>query len=115
MEFITSFLRTVRQHDSIMVVVDMLTKVAHFIPVKSTFSARDVAQVFIRYVVRLHGVPNNIVSYRDEKFTSKLWKELFPCLGTTLAFSTTYHLQSDGYTERVKRILEDMLRIYVMH
>jgi hypothetical protein len=75
MDFITGFPKTVRQHDSIMVVVDRLTKVAHFIPVKSTFSASDVAQVFIRDVVRLHGVPKKIVSDRDAKFTSKFWKE----------------------------------------
>jgi len=62
--------------------VDMLTKAAHFIPMKSTFSASDVAQVFIRDVVRLHGVPRKIVSDRDAKFTSKFLKELFVGLGT---------------------------------
>ena len=61
MEFITGLPRTVRQHDSIMVVVDRLTKVAHFIPVKSTLSVSDVAQVFIKDVVRLHGVLKKIV------------------------------------------------------
>jgi transposase InsO family protein len=110
-----SFRGHLRQHDSIMVVVDRLTKVAHFIPVKSTYSASEVAQVFIREIVRLHGVPKKIVSDRDAKFTSKFWKELFAGLGTELAFSTTYHPQTDGQTERVNRILEDMLRMYVMH
>ena len=70
MEFITGFLRTLRQHDSIMVVVDKLTMVAHFILVKSTYLASDVAQVFIREIVRLHGVLKKIVSDRDAKFTS---------------------------------------------
>ncbi len=91
MDFITSFSRTVREHDSSMVIVDRLKKVAHFIPVKSTFSASDVAQVFIRYVIRLHGVPKKTVSDRDAKFTSKFWKELFVGLSIGLAFSTVYH------------------------
>ena len=82
MDFIIGLLKIVRQHDSIMVIVDMLTKAAHFIPMKSTFSASDVAQVFIRDVVRLHGVPRKIVSDRDAKFTSKFLKELFVGLGT---------------------------------
>jgi len=85
------FTRTSRQHDSIMVVVDRLTKVAHFILVKSTYSTSDVAQVFIRDIVRLNGVLKNILSDRDANFTSKFWKELFAGLGTELAFNATYH------------------------
>jgi len=71
MEFIRGLPRTVRQRDSIMVVVGRLIKETHFITVKSTFSASDVTHIFIKDVVRLHGVPNNIVSDRDVKFTSK--------------------------------------------
>jgi len=115
MDFITGFPRTVRQHDSIMVVVDKLTMVAIFIPVKSTLSASDVAQVFIRDVVKLDGVLKKIVSNKDAKLTSKFLKDLFAGLGIDLAFSTTYHHQIDGKTERFNRILEDMLRMYVMH
>ena len=115
MDFIIGLSRTVRQHDSIMVIVDRLTKVSHFIPMKSTLSASIVAQVFIRDVVRLHGVQKKIVLERDVKFTSKFWKELFAGLGTKLAFSKTYNLHTDGQIERVNRILEDMLRMYVMH
>ena len=66
-------------------------------------------------MVGLHGVPKNIMSDRDVKFTSKFCKELFVGLGTKLAFSTTYHLQIDGQIQRVNKILEDMLRMYVMH
>ena len=110
-DFITGLSRTVRRHDSIMVVVDRLTKVAHFIPMKPIFSSSHVAQVFIRDVVILHGFIRNIVSDRGEKFTSMFWKELFAGLGADLAFSTTYHL----HIERVNMILEDMLRMYVMH
>jgi len=115
MDFITRLSKIVKQHDSIKVIVDRLTKVAHFISVKSMFSASDVAQVSIKDVVRLHGVPKKIVLYRAVKFTSKFWKELFACLGTYLAFNTTYHSQIDGQTKKVNRILEDMLRMYVMH
>jgi len=99
-----------------MVVVDRLTKEAHFILViKSTYAANDVAHVFIRDVVRLHGVPKTIVSDMDAKFTSRFWKELFAGLGTELAFNTTYHPQIDRHTNRVNMILEDILRVYVMH
>ena len=71
--------------------------------------------MFIREIGRLIGVPKNIVSDRDAKFTSKFWKEPFAGLGIDLAFSTTYHLQIDGQTKRVNSILEDMLRLYVIH
>ena len=115
MEFIIGLLRTSRQHDSIMVVVDLLIKVVHFIPVKSTYSTIDVAEVFIIDVVRFHGVIKNIVSKRDTKFTYRFWKELFVALGIEFSFSTTYHLLTDGETERVAMILGDMLRMCVMH
>ena len=92
-----------------------MTKVAQFILVKSTFLASDLAHVFIRDVVRLHGVPKNILSDRDAKLTSKFWKDLFAGLCTKLAFSTNYHSENDGKTEKVSRILKDMLRMYVMH
>ena len=73
------------------------------------------AQVFIRDIVRLHGVPKKIVSDRDANFTSKFWKELFAVLGIDLDFSTTYHPQTDGHIDSFNMILEDMLRMYVMH
>lgn len=92
MDFITGLLRTSRQHDSIMVVVNKLTKVAHFIPRKSTNFTSEVGHVFIRETVRLHGVPKKIVSDRDAKFASRFWKDIFAGLGKELAFSTTYHL-----------------------
>ena len=96
MDFITGLPRTVRQHDSIMVLVDRLSKVAHFIPVKTIYSASEVAHVFIREIVRLHRVLKKILLDRDAKFNFKFWKELFAGLGIELAFSTTYHLQIDG-------------------
>lgn len=71
--------------------------------------------MFIGEIVRLHGVPKNIVSEKDAKLTYKFWKELFTGLGTKLAFTIAYHLQIDGQTERANMILLDMLRIYMMH
>ena len=115
MEFTTFFPRTVRQYDSIMVVVDMLIDVAHFILVKSTFSASDVAQVFIMNMVRLHGALKKIVSEGDANLTSKFWKDLSAGLSIEFAFSIAYHPQTYGKIERVNRILEDMLRMYVIH
>ena len=115
MDFIIGFPRTLKQHDSIMVVVDKLSKVAHFFLVKTTYLVGEVAQVFTREIVRLHIVTKNIVSNRDAKFTSMFWKELFVGLGTELAFNITYYPQTYEHITRVSRILEDMLRMYFMH
>ena len=73
------------------------------------------AQVFIRDVVILHRLPKNIVSNKDVKFTSTFWKDLFAGLSTKFGFNTNYHQQIDGQTKRINRILDDMLRMYVMH
>ena len=81
-----------------MVVVDRLSKVAHFNPLKITYSASEVAHFFIRKIMRLHGVPKNIILDKYVKFTSRFWKELFVGLGTKLEFSRNYHLQKDGQT-----------------
>ena len=88
MDFITGFPMTWRQHDSIMVVVNKLTKVAHFIPVKSTHNTNDIAKIFMKEIFGLHGLPKAIVSDRDVKFTSNFWKGFFADLGTKLNFST---------------------------
>jgi hypothetical protein len=98
-----------------MVVVDKLSKSAHFIPIKSTCKAIDITQVFMQEIFRLHGMPKEIVFDRDMKFTSNFWKSLMVGLETKLFFSTAYHPQTDGQTERVNQILEDMLRMHVMH
>jgi hypothetical protein len=94
--FITKFPRTTRKHDSIMVVVDKLTKAAHFIPVKMTHKETNIAEIYMKEIARLHGVPKEIVSDRDPKFTSNFWKGLFKGFGTNLNFSTTYHPESYG-------------------
>ncbi|KAL4026616.1 hypothetical protein IC575_015052 [Cucumis melo] len=110
MDFITGLPRTLRGFTVIWVVVDRLTKSAHFVPGKSTYTASKWAQLYMSEIVRLHGVPVSIVSDRDARFTSKFWKGLQIATGTRLDFSTTFHLQTDGQTERLNQVLEDMLR-----
>jgi hypothetical protein len=114
MDFIKRLPRTNKQHDSIMMVVDKLTKVAHFIPMKVAHKATDVVDIYMREVARLHGIPKTIVSDRDPKFISKFWRGLFKGFKTNLNFNTTYHPESDGQTKRVNQVIEDMLRMYVM-
>jgi hypothetical protein len=110
MDFITGLPKTKSGYDSIWVVVDHLTKVAHFIPVKTTYTSAKLAKVYMKEIVRLHGVPKGIVSDRGTQFTSHFWRQLHESLGTRLEFSTAFHPQTDGQTERVNQILEDMLR-----
>ena len=112
MDFVTGLPSVSGGYDSIFVVVDKLTKVAHLIPVKKTFATSDVAKVFIKEVVWSHGFPRRIISDRDSKFTSKFWKALFDSVETELSMSTAFHPESDGQTERVNQVIEDMLRAY---
>jgi transposase InsO family protein len=84
--------------------------VAHFIPVKSTYSGPQLAELYMSRIVRLHGVPKKIVSDRGTQFTLRFWERLHEALDTQLYFSFAYHPQTDGQTERVNQILEDMLR-----
>ena len=83
---------------------------AHFIPVKTTYTSAKLAKIYMTRIICLHGVPWSIVLDRGTQFTSKFWKQLHETLGTRLEFSTTFHPQTDGQTERVNQILEDMLR-----
>ena len=96
MDFVTSLPRTQRQHDAIWVIVDRLTKSAHFLPVNVEDSLEKLAQLYVDEIVRLHGVPVSIVSYRDPRFTSRFWPSLQTALGTRLHSSTSFHPQTDG-------------------
>ena len=91
-----------------------MTKATHFILVKNTHKATNIAEIYMREVARIHGVSKTIVSNRDPKFTSNFWKGLFRGFGTNLNFSMTYHPESDGQTKRINWIIEDMLRMHVM-
>nr|GFB36123.1 putative nucleotidyltransferase, ribonuclease H [Tanacetum cinerariifolium] len=96
MDFITGLPTTQKRHDAIWVVVDRLTKSAHFLPIRKNYSISKLAEIFRQEIVRLHGTPTSIVSDRDPRFTSRFWKGLQKAWGTRLKFSTTFHPQTDG-------------------
>ena len=96
-----------------MVVIDKLSKEAHFIPVKTTYKVANIADIFMKQIFRLHGILKVIISDRDPKFTSNFWRYLFKGMNTTLNFGTSFHPQTDGQTKRVNQVLEYMLRMYV--
>ena len=115
MDLITGLPKTADQKDAIVVFVDTLkmSKMVHLQATTTTVTAKEMARIYRRCVIRLHGVPRNIVSDRDSKFTSHFWKAVHQVLGTKLNMSTSFHPQSDGQTERVNRVLEEVLRHYV--
>jgi hypothetical protein len=114
MDFIVGLPRTAKGFDSIWVIIDRLTKIAHFLPVKAKYSVATYAALYIACILSLHGVSKTIVSDRGPQFVSKFWEELHRSLGTKLLHSSAYHPQTSGQTERVNQILEAMLRACVL-
>jgi len=110
MDFVTGLPRSSRGHDAIWVIVDRLTKSAHFLPIRIDYPMDKLAQVYLQEIIRIHGVPEAIVSDRDPRFQSRFWVNLSKAMGTKLHPSTAAHPQTDGRSERTIQILEDMLR-----
>ena len=108
MDFVSGFPRTSKGHNSVWVIVDRLTEAAHFLAVKTTDTLVTLSRLYIEEIVRLHGVPLSIISGRDPRFVSQFWKSLQQALGTQLKFIMTFHPQTNGQSERVIQILEDM-------
>nr|CAB3502859.1 unnamed protein product [Digitaria exilis] len=114
LDFVVGLPRSQQGHNAIWVIVDRLTKVAHFIPIKENHRTEQLAELYVDRILKLHGAPKSIVSDRGSEFTSRFWQSLNRALGTELKYSSAYHPQTDGQTERVNQILEDLLRACVL-
>jgi hypothetical protein len=114
MDIIVGLPRTQEGNDSIWVIVERLTKVAHFLPVKTNYNVSRLAELYVDNILKLHGAPRSIVSDRGPQFTAQFWKSLHASMGTELNYSTAFHPQTDGQTERVNQALEDLLRACVL-
>ncbi|GJT72944.1 putative reverse transcriptase domain-containing protein [Tanacetum coccineum] len=114
MDFVTKLPKTANGYDTIWVIVDRLTKSAHFLPMRENDPMEKLMKLYMKEVVTRHGVPVSIISDRDGRFTSLFWQALHKALGTRLDMSTTYHPETDGQSERTIQTLEDMLRACVL-
>ena len=114
MDFIVGLPRTQSGYDAIWVIMDWLTKVAHFIPIRENYRVGKLAELYVDNILKLHGAPKSIVSDRGTQFTARFWKRLHESIGTTLEYSSAYHSQTDGQIERVNQVLEDLLRACVL-
>ncbi|MGL4847989.1 MAG: hypothetical protein ACRC28_03545, partial [Clostridium sp.] len=113
MDFIVGLPATANNNNAILSVVDRLSKMAHFIPCSISITAKQTAQLFLERVVAYHGIPDDIVSDRDARFTSAYWEEFCDQLNIIIKKSTSFHPQTDGQTERANRTIEQMLRLYI--
>ena len=109
MDFVSALPKTPTGSEVVWVIVDRLTKSAHFIPLRVGYSLEKLARLYVKEIVRLHGVPKEIISDRDPRFVSHFWQSLHEALGTKLQFSTAFHPQTDGQSQRTIQILKDML------
>ncbi|GJU49718.1 reverse transcriptase domain-containing protein [Tanacetum coccineum] len=114
MDFITKLPKMVAGFDSIWVIVDRLTKSAHFLPMRETDSTEKLTRLYMKEIVARHRISESIISDPDSHFTLRVWKSLYKALGTQLDLSTAYHPQTDGQSERTIQTLEDMLRACVI-
>jgi len=110
MDFVLGFPKGKKGNDAIWVIVDHLTKSALFLPIKMTDSVDKLAKIYINEVVQLHEIPVSIISDRDPRFSSRLWSIIQHVLGKRLDINTAFHLQTDGQSEKVIQVLEDLLR-----
>ena len=113
MDFIGPLPITKTGFDGILVIVDALTKAATLEPIKFTYSAEEIAKIFVRRIISRQGLPRKIISDRDPRFSGRFWKAIFKMLGTQIALSTAFHPQSDGQTERTNQTLETGLRAFI--
>ncbi|KAJ0522751.1 putative nucleotidyltransferase, Ribonuclease H [Helianthus annuus] len=110
MDLVTKLPRTKKGYDTIWVIVDRLTKSAHFLPIREAYSSERMAEVYMNEIISRHGVPVSIISDRDTRFTSHYWQKFHENIGTKLHISTAYHPQTDGQSQRTIQTLIDMLR-----
>ena len=110
MDFVTHLPRTSPGHDAVWVIVDQLTKSAHFLAMRMTFTLKEFCGLYIREIVQLHGVPVSILSYRDPRFMAHFWKSFQRVIGTKLMMSTAFHYQTNGQSEMTIQTSYDMLR-----
>ena len=115
MDFVVGLPRTPGGYDAIWVIVDRLTKSAYFLAIRNNFSLNRLAELYVDEIIKLYGVSVSIVSDRDPRFTSQFWPKLQKALGTFLHFSSAFHPQTDGQSDRTIQTLEDMIRACILN